>query len=187
MTTLRATVDYDEVTPATLPRPGVWPSTLEVLDVSESTFACLPQRIQDKIERGDGPDDCWSWTAYLRPDGYGETWDRTIHHGNLVHRVVYGLLVGPIPDGLVIDHVCRNRSCCNPAHLRAVTDRENVVLAPGSLAPSATNAAKTECIHGHARWRLDPKTGYRSCLECLRIRAWNRKRPGQPCPSYRGW
>ncbi len=78
-----------------------------------------------------------------------------------VHRYVYELLVGPIPDGFDIDHLCRVRNCVNPEHLEAVTHRENM-LRGDTLA--AANAAKTHCPKGHA---LDGRdTHGRYCTTC---------------------
>lgn len=66
---------------------------------------------------------CWTWTADLCSRGYGQIgWKG---HSKLAHRRAYELLVGPIPDGLVLDHLCRNQSCVNPAHLEPVTRAEN--------------------------------------------------------------
>ena len=61
--------------------------------------------------------------------------------------MAYIYAVGEIPDGLSIDHLCRNRRCCNPAHLEAVTNRENLLRGPTTQA--SRNAVKTHCINGH--------------------------------------
>jgi hypothetical protein len=91
-----------------------------------------------KVRQGPG---CWEWTGYTNPAGYGRAVgpDRTKQY---VHRLAYQLWVGPIPDRLTVDHLCRNRACCNPAHLEVVTRRENIQRGGKSL--------QTHCIHGHS-------------------------------------
>ena len=95
-----------------------------------------------------------------------------------IHRVVYELLKGPISWGMQIDHLCRNRACYEIDHLRVVTPRENV-LAPGSQAVTALNAAKTTCKRGHNNWSVW-KTGHRYCQVCHHesARAWRNARRG---------
>lgn len=114
---------------------------------------------------------CWQWTASIRSDGYGEVKFRG--HTRLVHHAAYELLVGPIPDdGLVFDHLCRNRACCNPEHLERVTQGEN--LARGHHA----NRAKTHCPQGH---EYTPENtgrasgGARRCLTCKRLDSRRRR------------
>ncbi len=107
---------------------------------------------------------CWIWTARINRGGYGEI---TIGTQRIrTHRWMYEKVRGPIPDGLQIDHLCRRRACCNPAHLEAVTQRENLLRGAG---PAAKHAQKTHCIHGHpfdatnTYWR---KNGTRDCRIC---------------------
>ena len=90
-------------------------------DPSHERWPSLRERVEARIDRSG---DCWVWTGSRTGAGYGQVWSRRGNRG--VHRIVYEQLVGPIPDGLVIDHLCRNRSCCNPAHLEPVTMAENV-------------------------------------------------------------
>ncbi|WP_414654556.1 HNH endonuclease signature motif containing protein [Intrasporangium sp.] len=77
--------------------------------------------------------------------------------------------MGPIPEGLVLDHLCRNRACCNPAHLEPVTIRENILR--------GEPANRTHCPHGHAytpeNTRID--NNMRSCRTCIRERARRRR------------
>lgn len=96
--------------------------------------------------RVDKTGDCWLWTAYIRHDGYGEFWVGGIKRRVLAHRYSYELARGTIPDGLQLDHLCRTRKCVNPAHLEAVTQRENLLR--GETIP-ARNAAKKACPAGH--------------------------------------
>jgi hypothetical protein len=111
---------------------------------------------------------CWEWRGARNPEGYGQ-----FHRRNKqvrAHRFAYELLVGPIPEGLVIDHLCRNHGCVNPAHLEAVTVHENMVRGEG---PAADNETRSHCTNGHEfttentySWK-----GYRHCRACARERA----------------
>lgn len=90
-----------------------------------------------------------------------------------LHRLAYLHRVGPIPDGLVLDHVrargCRSRACCNTAHLEAVTQRENVLRGDGMAARAA---AKTHCPagHGYTNKNTYRYRGMRYCRACRRRR-----------------
>jgi hypothetical protein len=108
---------------------------------------------------------CWHWTGGKDRGGYGD-FRNTVGAHVRAHRYAYESLVGPIPDGLQIDHLCRVRHCVNPSHLEPVTARVNTLR---SKAPSARNAAKTECKRGHPFDHLNTafqSDGRRSCRAC---------------------
>ena len=120
---------------------------------------------------------CWYWTGSYSASGYGQVWSR-VHKGpKRPHRIAYELLVGPIPEGLQLDHLCRVRGCVNPDHLRIVTCRENS-FAPGARCVQAINAAKTHCPVGHSYDKANTyhHGGRRSCLACQRVRLSRRDR-----------
>lgn len=90
-------------------------------------------------------DNCWTWLGTPTKTGYG----RFKNKGEMyyAHRVSYSIFNGEIKKDLVIDHICKNRLCVNPEHLRQVTISQNVK--ENSNAPSAINREKTTCIRGH--------------------------------------
>lgn len=89
---------------------------------------------------------CWTWRGKYIHNGYGQMWQKRIRKSVYAHRYAYEQFVGPIPDGLQLDHLCRNRGCVNPAHLEPATNRVNVLRGMG---PTALNARKTHCKRGH--------------------------------------
>lgn len=106
---------------------------------------------------------CWIWTG-AKKRGYG-TLDQV---GS--HRLAYLHFRGPIPTGLILDHLCRVRNCVNPWHLEAVTHKENILRGVGL---AAINAKKTACKRGHPFTpdNIYGRRGWRQCRECSRI-AW---------------
>ena len=101
----------------------------------------LVDRFWMKVQKTDG---CWNWTGAKLIPGYGTIQDN--HRKMRAHRLAYELLVGPIPDGLVLDHLCRNKGCVRPDHLEAVTQAENLMRGNGV---GARHARKTHCNYGH--------------------------------------
>lgn len=122
---------------------------------------------QAKIQR-DPVTGCWLWTAALQNKGYGRV--RIGDREFLAHRAAYLLYVGPIPEGLTLDHLCRTPRCVNPEHLEPVTQRENNLRGTGA---SAVNAVKTHCLRGHEFTSENTYVrpgGQRMCRVCRRIR-----------------
>lgn len=104
--------------------------------------------------------ECVRWTGRIDRDGYGRL------GRELAHRLTYAAVVGTIPDGLTIDHLCRVRDCINPAHMEPVTRAENTRR---GTALSVVNAAKEVCDYGHpftAENTYSIKTGGRRCRAC---------------------
>lgn len=124
----------------------------------------LRARVESKIAIAESG--CWEWTGGLGSAGYGRITFGGKRDG--AHRVSYELYVGPIPAGLEIDHLCRNRKCVNPDHLEPVTRRVNL-LRGETIA--AKHAIKTHCMRGHlfdATNTIRTERG-RQCKACTRI------------------
>lgn len=148
------------------------------------------QRFWSNVQTSSAPGECWPWLASTA-SGYGQ-----IHFGGqfaLAHRVAYELMVGPIPDGLTLDHLCHDpdlcdlasdcphRRCVNPSHVEPVSGGVNI-LRGGGLA--ALNARKEECDHGHAfdeaNTYVDPR-GKRACRACRRLAESRARRRRASC------
>lgn len=134
----------------------------------------LPLRFEAKVERTES---CWLWLGCTNSRGYGCWGVQGVSH--LVHRVAYEALVGPIPEGLTIDHLCRVKTCVNPDHLEPVTIRENVTRGAAARRP-------THCPKGHEYTPENTYTKRRSngwinrcCKECTRIAQRARRRLGE--------
>jgi hypothetical protein len=113
-----------------------------------------------------GPDGCWVFTGATTL-GYGRiSRPQGATHSALAHRITYEYFVGPIPDGLELDHLCRVPLCCNPAHLQAVTSRENLLR---GIHPNMVAARTGVCRNGHSDWHVRAD-GRRECRECRRLK-----------------
>lgn len=133
------------------------------------TNIAIPQRVVDRIfDRVDvrAADECWPWLGCVGNHGYGATsWGATTAgerpSGTTAHRVAWIAKNGPIPDGLTVDHICRNRVCCNPVHLRLLSNVAN--------ASDNGMATRTHCPADHpydeTNTHIDRK-GHRRCREC---------------------
>lgn len=82
----------------------------------------LPFKLLHRISMQ--PNGCWLWQGELNRNGYGRVWHKGVRH--MVHRFVWRWLNKPLSDDQVLDHICRNRNCCNPTHLSPVSNKQNV-------------------------------------------------------------
>ena len=129
--------------------------------------------IYEHVDRPAGGVGCWRWTGARKSDGYG-LYSVRPYVQRRAHRIVYELTRGPVPEGLVLDHLCKNKICVNPDHLEPVSIAENVRRAFREQA---------SCVNGHeyteANTYRNPTHGRRSCRECARIRSrevyWSRR------------
>ena len=127
-----------------------------------------PRPVWDRtIEKIDASGDCWVWTGSRGSHGYGQ-----VSIGNrpaLAHRVVWGLLVGPIPNGMQVDHLCRVRHCVNPDHLQIVTQAENIRR---GASKAMIASLSRRCKRGHslaampATWNATDRKSW--CPTCSR-------------------
>lgn len=138
------------------------------------------ERILERVTPS--PTGCWLWNGAIGTNGYA-----TVSRGTrpnrlrwMAHRFSYEVFVGPIPEGLDLDHLCRVRHCVNPDHLEPVTRRENLLR---GQTINALRAAQTHCIHGH---EFTPENTYRyadgtrKCRACRasQMRAYHARRRG---------
>lgn len=116
--------------------------------------------------------ECWLWNGSTNGRGYGVMNIGKVQYR--AHRLAYEVWVGPIPDGLTLDHVkawgCTSSLCCNPAHLEPVTAGENSLRGD---CPWAEHRRQEKCIRGHEfdLTRVVDGKEYRDCSECRRIRS----------------
>ena len=152
----------------------------DILSAADSRLTLAPKVLARFWRKVDikSKDECWQWHGTIT-SGYG-VFAITSKHSVRAHRVAYELLVGPIPDSMVSDHLCRNRSCCNPNHIDIVSNKENVLRGIG---PTAINGQKVTCKHGHPFSEENTRTFpqgnglMRICKTCAleRTRKWREK------------
>ena len=133
------------------PRWRRYPATMPAAD-----------RILARVDRVEGG--CWNWLGTTSPKGgYGRMWNDGRHR--MAHRVSYETFIGPIPEGLTVDHLCFNGSCVNPDHLRLLSHEENSRIQRKGIA--------THCQRGH---EFTPENTWtasgsrRTCKTCARMR-----------------
>lgn len=139
------------------------------------------ERTLRRVVQNDVPfrgEPCWIFTGSINPStGYGNIGTGFVGDGTkknkTTHRVMHEAFIGPVPKGLEIDHLCRVRSCCNPAHLEAVTHSENARRGLTGFERGRQQRAKTHCDHGH---EYTPENTYvrgngsRMCRTCVLAR-----------------
>ena len=142
------------------------------------------ERFWAKVDKN-GPGGCWLWTASTLGGGYGQFRSRTVRLSPYAHRIAYELLVGPVPTGLELDHLCRVRHCVNPAHLEPVSHRENLrrgASVSGRLwSGPRPNTLITHCPKGHAYDETNTRhyRGGRVCRACDNLRSRLRRHSTQ--------
>lgn len=133
---------------------------------SSITDERIPARLRDRISETEGG--CWSWAGMKTWNGYGAI--KTPRQKGQprtdirIHRLVYTELVGEIPSDLCLDHLCRNRLCCNPDHLELVTLAENTIR--GRI---ARGGGRNKCARGHeftSENTYNRRDGQRECRKC---------------------
>lgn len=130
-------------------------------------LSCQQKLTRYLVDRVSIVNDCWEWQGKTYK-GYAYARNPFDMSNKRMHILAYEVFKNPVPDGLVLDHLCRNRKCLNPDHLEEVTLVENVMRGESE---HAKNARKTHCKHGHAFskeniYRYDNK---RICRECRKI------------------
>lgn len=154
----------------------------------------LRRRFLEKVLYATDGSGCWLWQAYIDASGYGR-FNRGPGISPMAHRYAYEEFVGPIPDGLQLDHVkalgCRHRHCVNPLHLEPVTHTENVAR---GISFGAVNATKTHCVSGHEFTPENTITrpdrpGTRECRTCARATkaAYKRRNREKENAHWRRW
>lgn len=122
---------------------------------------------------------CWMWLGRIDRDGYGRCYPRKAYRpmpkNMLAHRASYEIFKGRIPNGLTLDHLCRNRSCVNPKHLEPVTQKENIRR---GIQRRNHSDGLDKCKHGHDFDKQNTYIyrGWRNCRKCNLIHVTARRK-----------
>lgn len=125
-------------------------------------MASFEERFWAKVRKTES---CWFWIGSIDVHGYGQIKKTSERRNVSAHRASYEMNVGTIPEGLTIDHLCRQRHCVRPDHLEVVTGAENTRR---GFSPHATNSRKTHCVNGHIFDEENTviEDGGRHCRKC---------------------
>lgn len=139
-----------------------------------ATMSTYPFTIEDHLARVRvvGKWCCWRLPHRVDSDGYVTFYVNFKSYR--AHRFIYKNLIGPISRKLTLDHLCRNRWCCNPNHVAPVTNKVNCLRGES---PCARNARKTRCPYGHPYNKKNTRirtNGGRRCIACMRNKPWER-------------
>lgn len=135
-------------------------------DANPARSVTVEERFWRRVAKTE--DGCWEWLGGCDKDGYGQMSVRRNGKQKCyrAHHLAYSFSRTPIPAGAQLDHLCKNPRCVRPEHLEVVAPSENNAR---SSSPSALNAKKTHCVHGHefsaSNTRID-KHGHRRCRIC---------------------
>lgn len=144
-------------------------------------------RLMAEVSKPDGETGCWF--SGLRPDskGYAQVSDSSSGQVRMLrgHLVTYEEIVGPIPDGLELDHLCRVRACINPSHMEPVTHRENTMRGESA---ATVAAARTHCPSGHEYTGVRDRNGKRYCPTCRKAHQAKADAKRRPAKGVgKGW
>jgi len=147
------------------------------------TFEQYVERFWERVDKSGGVDSCWPWLGFVSKAGYAQV--RFQGRFQKAHRVAYEFLIGPIPEGKELDHLCKNRSCVNPKHLEPVTKREHIMRGGNFM---IDNSHKTHCPQGHPydaeNTIIDNENGGRRCRICRnrqsQMRKWAKRERHMP-------
>lgn len=135
-----------------------------------TTAKAPEERFWSHVERR-GPEECWPWTGAQDGHGYGcmMMGRRGINRRVVkAYRVAYELLIGKVPEGLQLDHLCRNPICVNPKHLEPVTSKENTMRGNNQ---TVRQSQQTHCLRGHFLSKEHYYRGKRQCRPCVLLRS----------------
>lgn len=168
-----ATSPFNSSTPALKPAASITPQaripTEPRMSVMGHTVTDWYGEVERFFARADVTGDCWEWQLTRDKNGYGKY--KRFNRTHRAHRFAWELMIGLIPEGFVIDHLCKNTACVNPDHLEPVTWAENLHRGESIQAHFARNKL---CPRGH-EYKHTQSGGYRKCRECANLKRRERR------------